>query len=327
MDDIKVDRLAFICRNIQETIGIDEIKEKIDNNVTITGYWGTAPTKAPSIAYLIPLMKVADMVVADIDMKILIADVHAFLDSKSDVRIDEQTNYYIFLIRTILDNLGIEECSYSIIQGSDVQLDKKYVLDLLKLLTKVTVNQAKHAGNEVVKQSKETSLASLIYPIMQAIDETVLEADIELGGMDQRKIFTLSRDIIGHLNHPKCAYLMNELLPSLCKKNKMSSSDVEGKIEFTDSLEIIAGKLRKAFCAEKEVKDNPCMALARLIVYPMNRKLDKYETYLDLEHDWMNGTIWGLQLKQWLTVAIDDIIAPIRKKVEENIELYNLAYS
>ena len=342
MDDIKLNEAQqilynLVVRNTVEQIGMDDLKTKIASNEYLKGYWGTAPTRSPSVGYLIPLMKFVDMVNAGIDMTVFIADLHAFLDKgyKWIDKTDQRVTYYVFLIKNILKRLGLSEDRYTFTKGSDVQLDKVYIMDMLKLLTHVTVNQAKKAGSEVVKQNKEPSLSSLIYPLMQVIDETVLNADIELGGLDQRKIFTLSRDSVEKINRNKCSYIMNGLLPSLGKPgSKMSSSDIMGKLEFTDTRDMIAEKLKKAYCVEKEVENNPCLDLARMIVFPIMRELGgKTDTtevlYSDYEiflSDWREGKICAPWLKSWLVNALDGIIDPIRTEIMANYSLYEDAF-
>jgi tyrosyl-tRNA synthetase len=332
-DNLSIDeKLSLISRSTAETIGLDELREKLERKKQLHGYWGTAPTRSPSIGYLIPMLKFRDMINAGVNMRVLIADLHAFLDkgSKWIDRTPERVAYYKFLIAVILRRLNITESDYEFVLGSDFQLDRTYVRDLFKLLTHVTVPQAKKAGSEVVKQNKEPSLGSLVYPLMQVIDETAQQTDVELGGLDQRKIFMLSRDSIEHIGYKKCAYVMNEMLPSLSKSKpgtKMSSSESSGKIEFLDEFDTIFEKLKKAYCVEKEVKDNPCMELARLIIYPIGSKVGDYETYELLETAWMAGEIYGLQLKQWLAKSIDWIIAPIRREIKNNMNLYDAAFS
>jgi tyrosyl-tRNA synthetase len=237
-------------------------------------------------------------------------------------------------------------------------------MDLFKLLTYVTVEQARDAGIDVVKQQKNVTLGSLVYPLMQAIDETVLSADVELGGIDQIKIFTLSRNYIENLGYSKCTYLMNELLPSLVDPNsKMSSSELHGQIRFTDEKETIDIKIRDAYCVEGEVKNNPCIMIAKLIVFPMgytylHRDIKEYESnnvcsapqvindnynyefyyninlnkpwrcvnYEQIEYLWIKKLITEKQIKDWLIFCVDDIISPIRQKIKENIDIYNKAF-
>lgn len=335
----QMSKYNLVIANTVEQIGMEEFKTKLASNDGLTGYWGTAPTRSPSVGYLIPLMKFADMVHAGIDMTVFIADLHAFLDKgyKWVDKTDQRTKYYIFLIKHILKRLGVDEDQYTFTKGSDVQLDRVYIMDLLKLLTHVTVNQAKKAGSDVVKQNKEPTLSSLVYPLMQVIDETVLKADIELGGLDQRKIFALSRDTIEKIERPKCSYIMNGLLPSLGKPgSKMSSSDTMGKIEFMDSTEMIYEKLKKAYCVEKDVDNNPCLDLARMIVFPILRKLggakdsdDDVIWYVGFDGflaDWVSGSVCAPWLKKWLAVAVDEIINPIRSQIMEHYNLYEDAF-
>jgi len=323
------ERLSLISRNAVDTIGLDEVETKMRNGKTLHGYLGTAPTRSPSIGYFIPLMKFRDLVHADVEMTMFIADLHAFLDKGSRWidRTIERTAYYIFIIGEILKTLGVDRSEYTFVRGCDVQLDRNYIMDLFKLLTFISDKQAKKAGSEVVKQNKDVMLSSLIYPLMQVIDAVVLCADIEIGGLDQRKIFALGRDHIESIGCDKCAHVMNELLPSLGKPgNKMSSSDLMGKIEFTDTREKIAEKLKKAYCVEKEVKQNPCMDLARLIVFPIKDSLGEFKSYNDLENAWMEGNVYAKQLKDMLTDAIDEIIDPIRKAIAANRILYENAF-
>jgi tyrosyl-tRNA synthetase len=362
-------RLSLITSGIRETIGIDELREKMLSGKQIKGYWGTAPTKSPSIGYLIPLMKFRDMIRSGIDMDIFIADVHAFLDKGSEWidRTTERVEYYKFLIKAILEELGVEKKDYNFILGSEVQLDKRYIMDLFKLLTHITVNQAQRAGSDVVKQQKDPTLGNLIYPLMQAIDETVLDADVELGGLDQRKIFALSRDYIEELGYNKCTYLMNELLPSLSKPgHKMSATISSGKIDFTDTKEKIDHKIKKAHCVEGESDNNPCMMLAKLILFPLgysylHGNIEEYEkksndgllselvndsyryefiyfppnppsrpvrctTYEQLECLWKDKHIRAQDLKKWLAECINSVVSPIREKIDNNKELYERAF-
>jgi tyrosyl-tRNA synthetase len=225
------EKLALIVKDTVETIAIDELKERLLENKQITIYWGTEPTRSPSLGYLIPMLKLRDLVIADLNVIIFIADVHAFLNKgvKLNDRIEQRVNYYKFLINKLLSRIGVEEqlpsgvINYTFVKGSDVQFDRSYVLDLYRFMASITIKQAKKSGSEVVKQDKDPKISSIVYPLMQVLDEHVLEADLQLGGLDQRKIFALSRDMAMTIGHKKCAYIMNPLLPSLKKANMTHS--------------------------------------------------------------------------------------------------------
>lgn len=126
--------------NIEEIIGKELLDDKIKNKNIINAYWGTAPTGEPHIAYLLPLLKVRDMIREKWDVKILIADVHSYMDKGLDNDTEDKANYYEFLIREIMSYLG--EDNFTIVKGSEYQLDKKYCVDLYRFSSMVNVKTA-----------------------------------------------------------------------------------------------------------------------------------------------------------------------------------------
>lgn len=95
----------------------------------------------------------------------------------------------------------------------------------MELASKVTISAAKKPGTEVVKQDKDPKLGSALYSVMQAIDENYvgqasfgIQADMELGGVDQRKIFCFSKE---H-NHKKSRkiFIFNESYYFINKNRK-----------------------------------------------------------------------------------------------------------
>lgn len=329
--------ISILTKNISETIGLDEVRAKLDAGKNLRIYWGTAPTRVPHIAYLCPLLKLRDLIKSErCIVTIFLADLHSYLDKGFEFipQTDARTKYYKFLISSVLSTLGVEEKEYEFVKGSDVQLQPVYSRDLLRFCTIMTVRNAQHAGSEVVKQTKDACLSSLIYPLMQCLDETALEADIQLGGCDQRKIFMLSRDYITRLGYEKCAYLMNPLIPSLSKKTgtskKMSASDTKGKIEFTDSDEDIRNKIRGAFCVDGDLdlNTNPCLSMFKHIVFPFRdgKNVGKFSSYDELLQCWNEKLLKAQELKDLLATSLCQIVAPIRELLQKQPELYQDAY-
>ena len=61
-------------------------------------------------------------------------------------------------------------------------------MDVYRTNSFITVNQAIHAGSDVVKSSeKNPFINSILYPTLQVLDMKYLEADIFFGGIDQRQ--------------------------------------------------------------------------------------------------------------------------------------------
>ena len=118
-------------------------------------------------------------------------------------------------------------------------------------------------GAEVVKQVESPALSGLIYPGLQALDEEYLDVDAQFGGIDQRKIFVFAEKYLPILGYKKRAHLMNPMVGGLSGA-KMSSSDPDSKIDLLDDHPSIEKKLKKAFCEEGNITDNPILSFVKV---------------------------------------------------------------
>lgn len=215
----QVNKLELIVSRLKEVIGLEELKTLL-NTKNPHIYWGTAPTGRIHIGYLVPLLKIADFLKAGCQVTILLADIHAILDNlKTTLELVElRTQYYMEMITMILSNLKIPIDKLRFVVGSDFQTSSGYTFDLYKLCTQVTEHDAKKGGAEVVKQTNNPKISSLVYPLMQALDEEYLGVDIQFGGIDQRKIFTLAMEYLPSIGYKKRIHLMNPMLTSISAK-------------------------------------------------------------------------------------------------------------
>ena len=101
---------------------------------------------------------------------------------------------------------------------------------------------------------------------MQALDEEYLKVDVQFGGVDQRKIFMYARENLPKLGYAKRAHLMNPMVPGLTG-NKMSSSEVDSKIDLLDPPSQIKKKLKKAFCEEGNIENNGPLAFTKHVLF------------------------------------------------------------
>ena len=140
---------------------------------------------------------------------------------------------------------------------------------MYRLLATTSEHDAKKAGAEVVKQVESPLLSGLVYPLLQALDEEYLKVDAQFGGVDQRKIFTLAEKCLPQLGYQKRAHLMNAMVGGL-SGSKMSSSDPDSKVDLLDSAKDVVHKLKKAFCEEGNISDNPILQFLRAVIFPVN---------------------------------------------------------
>ena len=88
-------------------------------------------------------------------------------------------------------------------------------MDLFRLSSVVTEHDWKKAGAEGVKQVENATLSGLIYPLMQSLDEECPRVDAQFGGVDQRKIFALAKEVLPRVGFRERAHLMNSMVPGL----------------------------------------------------------------------------------------------------------------
>ncbi len=216
-----------------------------------------------------PMMKIAELLKAGCHVKILLADIHAYLDNmKAPWELVEfRAKYYERIIKATLKAVGVDIKRLEFVLGSSYQFDKEYTMARFRLEGITRINVAQKAGAEVVKQTEDPALGGLIYPLMQALDEEFLDVDAQFGGVDQRKIFTFAMENLPKIGYRVRAHLMNIMVPGLGEAAKMSSSEPDSKIDLLDKPEIVEKKLKKAVCKPKEIEGNGVIAFVEHVIF------------------------------------------------------------
>jgi tyrosyl-tRNA synthetase len=105
-------------------------------------------------------------------------------------------------------------------------LDKLSYYDMVKLLAQFTVSQMleREDFHKRFNEEQPIALHELIYPMAQGYDSVALEADVELGGTDQKFNLMRGRDLQKHFGQPQQIILMTPILEGLDGVQKMSKS-------------------------------------------------------------------------------------------------------
>ncbi|GKZ30487.1 hypothetical protein AbraIFM66950_009261 [Aspergillus brasiliensis] len=331
-------RLDLITENLQEVLNKDIIETILKEGRNPKIYWGTSPTGKPHCGYLVPAVKIAQFLAAGAEMTILIADLHANLDSlKSTFEIVEhRAKYYEYTITAMLQAVGVSTEKLRFVRGSSYQKNADYVMDVYRLSSVVSEHDAKRAGAEIVKQSNNGPLSGLLYPLLQVLDEQYLDVDAQFGGLDQRKLFAASTEWHPKLGYKKRAHLCNAMVPGL-SGGKMSSSEEDSKIDLLESVDSIKKKIRKAQAAPKETDNNGILAFVQYVLLPVatlktgkpefrvSRERDGLEplVYTNIEkmhEDYRNDILSPQILKPAVADAIVELTAPIRAAFDANPE-------
>lgn len=155
-------------------------------------------------------------------------------------QVDENAKTYFEQMSKVLDTSKAE-----VVNNAD-WLHPMTLTDLLKLASNVTVAQMMTRDDFAKRYSegKPISIHEFFYPLMQAYDSVAVDADIEIGGTDQRFNVLLGREIQTAYGKPNPQMVM--LLPLLEGTDgvvKMSKTYPEHCISLTDSAKDMYGKL------------------------------------------------------------------------------------
>jgi tyrosyl-tRNA synthetase len=335
-------RVDLTTRHTQEVVTDEELRELLIERDQPSAYIGYAPTGEMHIGHFTTMRKLADFIQAGLDVTVLIADLHAHLDDEKSPfdLLDARTRYYETTIRAMIDAAGADPEQIEFVRGSDFELDEDYSLELLRMAAETTISRAQRAASEVVRESESPKLGGLLYPLMQTLDVDALDADIAYGGVDQRGIYMLSREILENHGGEAPICIFAPLLSGL-SGGKMSASKESSKVNLNDSAEAVQEKLNDAYCPMGEVEDNGVLEYVRYLVFPILDERGEdfvverpekyggdlvYESYEALEDDFVSEELHPQDLKNATGGYISDVIDPIRTRLDEESELLATAY-
>ena len=155
-------------------------------------------------------------------------------------QVEENAKTYFAQMGKVLDVSKAE-----VVNNAD-WLHKMTFTELLQLAGKVTVAQMMTRDDFAKRyaEGKPIAIHEFFYPLMQAYDSVAIDADIELGGTDQRFNTLLGRDIQAAYGkkYPQLV-MMLPLLEGTDGVVKMSKTYPEHCISLTDSAKDMFGKL------------------------------------------------------------------------------------
>ncbi|WP_136715221.1 tyrosine--tRNA ligase [Halorientalis salina] len=335
------ERVDLVTRYAEEVVTEDELEELLAEE-SPSAYIGYAPTGEMHIGHFTTIRKLADLLRADIDVTVLIADLHAHLDSEKSPwdLLDARSEYYEEAIRGMLDAAGADGDAIEFVRGRDFQLDEEYTLEMYRMAAETTVSRAQRAGSEVVRESDSPNLGGLIYSLMQSLDVKALDADIAYGGIDQRGIYMLGRELLPDHGGDAPICLFAPLLSGL-SGGKMSASEASSKVNLNDSPEEVEEKINGAYCPQGELEDNGVLEYMRYLVFPVLAEDDEpfvierpeeyggdisFDSYEELETAFVEDGLHPQDLKNAAGEYISDIIDPIRQRLDDQPELLEEAY-
>ncbi|WP_290596007.1 MULTISPECIES: tyrosine--tRNA ligase [unclassified Archaeoglobus] len=319
------EKLKLAMRNAEEVVTEEELKHLIETSERPTAYVGYEPSGEIHLGHMMTVQKLIDLQKVGFRIIVLLADIHAYLNEKGTFEeIAEVAEYN----KRVFIALGLDESMAKFVLGSEYQLNRDYVLDVLKLARITTLNRARRSMDEVSRRKEDPMVSQMIYPLMQALDIAHLGVDLAVGGIDQRKIHMLARENLPKLGYKSPVCLHTPILVGL-DGEKMSSSK-GNYISVRDAPDVVERKIRKAYCPAGVVEDNPILDIARYHIFPRfgEMKIERdakfggdveYESFENLVEDFKSGSLHPLDLKIAVAKYLNKLLEDARKRLEVSV--------
>lgn len=314
------EKLTVVRRNADEIITLDELTLLLTSKKNPSAYVGYEPSGKIHLGHMLTAEKLLDLQNVGFEVKVLLADLHAYLNKKGsleEIRKTAEFNKECFI------GMGLHPGKTEFILGSDIQLDKEYFMNVQKLALETTLSRARRSMDLVGRADKDPKVARVMYPIMQVIDMVALDVDVAVGGMDQRKIHMLARDNLSKLGFRAPVCVHTPIIHGLDGSDKMSSSKMNF-IAVDDSEAEIKNKLNKAYCPSGQVENSPVLEMYKNYIFPKfgNVKIERqakfggdvsFSTYKELEQYYREEKMHPQDLKNAASLYMSKILAPVRE--------------
>ena len=322
-----------ITRNTAEVVTEAEIETLADDPDGKRAYVGYEPSGVLHIGHMLTANKLIDLQEVGFEVTVLLADVHAYLNDKgsfAEIRGTAERMRDQFIA------YGLDESNTQFVLGSDFQLDEDYTLDLHALELETTLARAERAMAEI-KSGDSVKVSQAVYPLMQALDIPYLGVDLAVGGMEQRKVHMLARDVLPSIDREPPTSLHTPLIADLDTGEGKMSSSTGVTISMEDTRAAIEEKVNGAYCpptadpdptADGVARENPVLQIFEYHVFPrfetvvVERPEEyggdlAYDAYDPLEADLESGALHPADAKEALAEYLDRLVEPGREQLAD----------
>ena len=336
-------RLDLIKQVGEEIISEDELRELLKTKKNPIAYDGFEPSGINiHIAQgLLRSININKMTKAGIRFKMFVADWHSWANNKMGGNLEHIQKVGKYLIE-VWKACDMDLKNVEFVWASDLLNSREYWKSVMHVARTNTVKRILRCSQIMGRSENETLQASqIIYPCMQAADIFHLKADITQLGMDQRKVNVLAREIGPKLGLWKPVIISHHMLMGLAEppkgektveraiEMKMSKSNPDSAIFMTDNEEDVNRKIKKAYCPEKVVEENPILEYCKYIIFEKFKSLKierpkkfggnlNVHSYEDLEKIYSQGKLHPMDLKTAVSSHLNKLLEPVRKKLKNN---------
>ena len=282
-----IEQAKFISRNAEILPGRNEelavkLQHSADTNIPLRIKLGMDPTRPDlHLGHTVVMRKLKEFQKLGHKIVLIVGGATAMIgdpSGKSETRpaltkeqVEENAKTYFEQMSKVLDVSEAE-----VVNNAD-WLHKMSFTELLQLAGKVTVAQMMTRDDFAKRyaEGKPIAIHEFFYPLMQAYDSVAIDADIELGGTDQRFNTLSGRDIQAAYGkkYPQMVCLL-PLLEGTDGVVKMSKTYPEHCISLTDSANDMFGKIMS-------IPDNMITRYYSLLTDATKETLEMYDKQIE----------------------------------------------
>ena len=338
------ERVARVVRNTEEVVTPEEVAALFAREAHPRAYIGFEPSGAFTVAHLITIRKVLDLVDAGCDVTVLLADWHAWINDKlgGDLgRIGACGRY----MQAAMDAFGAGPARVRFRWAHELTGSSDYWARVVRVAKATSLARTKRAMSIMGRGEEESNLdtSRLFYPAMQAADIFELPVDLAYGGMDQRRAHVLAREVAHHYGWPAPAAIHTPLLSSLAgggrmdpiegvAEGKMSKSDPRSGIPIPCGRDEVTARIAGAFCPARQLDGNPVVEVVRYVLFPWDGRLTverpaKYGGPVEFPDPasfataWSEGHLHAQDLKGAVAAALGRLLEPARQYFDAHPEV------
>lgn len=239
ISELKITDSDFL-KNIDWIHGDIKILSKDKKDINIL--WGVQPRDIPNIEFFIPILQIVEFLKENFTITVLLADIHEMLDSPTlDLGvIQKRCEAYIQLIIAMVELFDVNSYNLKFTYGSSFQTSRPYVIDTYKISSLTTIQRTYFAReiNQDIEEKKnvitsDKTMTTLLYPILQALDEKYTNCDIFYGSITQKNMCIYSEELMNKFNHKenKVLYLLQDITKKFNIKFFDAFEEIEEKLE------------------------------------------------------------------------------------------------
>lgn len=256
---------------------------------------------------------------------IMIADVQALTDHFEE---PEKVRHNVLEVARDYLAVGLDPNQCTFFVQSAIQEIAELFVYYLNLVTVARLERNPTVKNEIQQKNMEMSLPAgfLCYPVHQAADITVVQADVVPVGEDQLPIIEQTNEIVRRFNRIYNTEVLKEVKPILSKTTRLvgidggakASKSLGNTIFLADSQDVIKQKIWQMFTDPNHLRvSDPGRVEGNVVFTYLDAFHPNAEEVQELKDHYTRGGLGDTAIKNILNNTLQALLEPIRERRQQ----------